>query len=236
MTTPLPEGGGFSEQLRRDRPAYVPKAVSRPGTERPQPVAGGRLHDFQRDPISTWIVIVGDSRRSTKRTLFHGSLWLRHVSAVLLHPAARPPVWRDGEAGARGSRHFMPRFRDVGRSRATKRRAPARQERKRGALLGTGRCAVSAYSCHSKIGSRIVTSRYRCICRLFSHEWGVKYIGSTIVMARYQTPHSTLSPSWAFIDRQDGPSSSLMRLCSIRPIRALCIILQDHDWPSSRRA
>lgn len=35
MTTPLPEGSGFSEQLRRDRPAYVPTAVPRPVTECP---------------------------------------------------------------------------------------------------------------------------------------------------------------------------------------------------------
>ena len=95
--------------------------------------------------------------------------------------------------------------------------------------------AVSAYSCHSKIGSRITSSRYRSIYRLFAHEWDVKSVGSRITRTRYQTPHCALSPSWAFIDRQDDPSSSLMRLCSIRPIRALCIILQDRDWPSSRR-
>ena len=35
VTTPLPEGSGFLEQLCRNRPAYVPKAVSRPVTECP---------------------------------------------------------------------------------------------------------------------------------------------------------------------------------------------------------
>ena len=47
------------------------------------------------------------------------------IAPHFLHPAARLTVWRDGGAGARGSRHLMPRFGRARRSRVTKRRAPA---------------------------------------------------------------------------------------------------------------